>query len=576
MGLKDLFRPRWKHSDLSKRLDAVKRLEDRKKLSDIAKNDNNFEVRIAAVEKSSDQKMLSDIAKNDNNFEVRITAIKKISDQKLLSEIAKNDKECKVRETAVEKLEDQSMLAGIARMDEDRNVRNTAMEKLTDQKVLADILKKEKVGFIRKKILEKLNTSEWHDLFIDIIENDFDPEVRKVAFHKLDSKEQPQFGKFVFKEEIESLLKILKNDKGYRVMGGDDPIESAIEELSEKGKFVVSLIIDSIHDYKGYPLCSIIEVLGKIGDKRAVEPLINSLKDENARVREGAVEALGKIKDKRAIEPLIHSLKDENANVREVAVEALGKMYDKRAVEPLIHSLKDENTYVRERAVEALGKIKDKRAVEPLMTIALEDEIKDIREKARLVINKIDWREFARLKLLIEEQAIEVDPQKKHIYDLMHSNKEYNEENPITLRNRNAIIYYHRGSNYEYGMGWILEIPTQSRIRDERQIRINPDENPDKFVFDALNELPNWIVGTTPDRKLFELMKSDWVFDYNNPIFIENLAYVFYDQKTNEWFLRIPIGEAEKNVNLSKSGLITQDIHKTILDYIAAFGLGVG
>jgi len=51
--------------------------------------------------------------------------------------------------------------------------------------------------------------------------------------------------------------------------------------------------------------------LGKIGDSRAVEPLIWALRDKNEPVRRCAAEALGKIKDDRAVEPLIRALKEQ-------------------------------------------------------------------------------------------------------------------------------------------------------------------------------------------------------------------------------------------------------------------------
>ena len=53
-----------------------------------------------------------------------------------------------------------------------------------------------------------------------------------------------------------------------------------------------------------------------VGDERAVEPLIEVLKDEDGHIRSGAAWALGKIRDKRAEEPLVEALKDENEGVR--------------------------------------------------------------------------------------------------------------------------------------------------------------------------------------------------------------------------------------------------------------------
>ena len=53
-------------------------------------------------------------------------------------------------------------------------------------------------------------------------------------------------------------------------------------------------------------------------------------------------------------------------DVREQAAFGLGQMRDKRAVQPLIAALKDEDADVREKAVFALGQLRDPAAVEGL------------------------------------------------------------------------------------------------------------------------------------------------------------------------------------------------------------------
>jgi len=120
--------------------------------------------------------------------------------------------------------------------------------------------------------------------------------------------------------------------------------------------------------------------LGRIGDVKAVEPLITALKskDEDQTVRLLATRALGKITDVRAIDPLIEALSDENEEIRMMAAEALGKLGDAQAVEPLVEALQDEDKYVREYAVGALGEIGDIKAVEPLID-ALTDVIPEVR-----------------------------------------------------------------------------------------------------------------------------------------------------------------------------------------------------
>ena len=64
-------------------------------------------------------------------------------------------------------------------------------------------------------------------------------------------------------------------------------------------------------------------------DRRATESLIAVLKDdENWRVRNSAAQALGKIGDPRALRPLIAALKDESGYVRQSAVRAAGQMQE--------------------------------------------------------------------------------------------------------------------------------------------------------------------------------------------------------------------------------------------------------
>ena len=68
------------------------------------------------------------------------------------------------------------------------------------------------------------------------------------------------------------------------------------------------------------------KALGKIGDGRAVEPLIKALGGEDRRGRSAVAEALGAIGDTRAVEPLIGLLEDEDKWVRKYAKESLKKL----------------------------------------------------------------------------------------------------------------------------------------------------------------------------------------------------------------------------------------------------------
>ena len=105
-----------------------------------------------------------------------------------------------------------------------------------------------------------------------------------------------------------------------------------------------------------------IEDISRLKSLRDVDRLISALGDEyNAHkfVREAAAHALGKIGDERAAEPLINALEDEKEDVRWTAAEALGEIGDVRAVEPLMRAFRDGDDIMRSDAEYALGKIAD-------------------------------------------------------------------------------------------------------------------------------------------------------------------------------------------------------------------------
>jgi HEAT repeat protein len=96
--------------------------------------------------------------------------------------------------------------------------------------------------------------------------------------------------------------------------------------------------------------------LGKIGDTRAVKPLIRAFQDRDD-IREAAAVALGKIGHPSAVEPLSALLNDTSWDVRGSAAKALGQIGDAQAVEPLIKALKENRTTERWFIVTALEAI---------------------------------------------------------------------------------------------------------------------------------------------------------------------------------------------------------------------------
>lgn len=97
--------------------------------------------------------------------------------------------------------------------------------------------------------------------------------------------------------------------------------------------------------------------LGRSGNARVIELVIQALEDKDLTVRLNATIALGYIRDAKAARPLIETLNDVHADVRAIAAWALGEIGDGRAVEMLAKALNDKEANVRKSAAEALGRI---------------------------------------------------------------------------------------------------------------------------------------------------------------------------------------------------------------------------
>lgn len=171
----------------------------------------------------------------------------------------------------------------------------------------------------------------------------------------------------------------------------------AWDKLVELGKPSVEPLIQALKDKNWYVRVAAVEALGKIGDARATEPLIQAWMDDEYEssssscsrlpmqweISKKAAEALGKIGEP-AVVPLIHALKYRKSDSALEVLKTLGKI----SVEPLIQALKDEHRVVRKSAAVVLGEIGDKRVVEPLMQ-ALKDNNYEVREAAAMVLGKI-------------------------------------------------------------------------------------------------------------------------------------------------------------------------------------------
>lgn len=92
-------------------------------------------------------------------------------------------------------------------------------------------------------------------------------------------------------------------------------------------------------------------------DSAELDELAKELQSEDEQVLLGAIDRLGIIEDPKATIILVECLKHPRYMVRIHAAAQLGERKDKKAVDPLIESLDDESIFVRQTAAGALENI---------------------------------------------------------------------------------------------------------------------------------------------------------------------------------------------------------------------------
>jgi len=213
-------------------------------------------------------------------------------------------------------------------------------------------------------------------------------------------------------DAIKALISFLseKDDRGWRVI-------LAISRIGEGRESAIKLLLEALKNpelRKNAERCLSLMVDPRIKRPKVVDVLIEALEDENEIVRIKAAELLGEIGDRKAIKPLIDALRDKA--VREKAAWALtfmGKRCVKDvlkilksdpemrgvaknilvrigvdAVDGLISVLDSELWFVRKNAVEALGEIGDRKALPHLIRL-MEDEDVEVRRAARRAIESL-------------------------------------------------------------------------------------------------------------------------------------------------------------------------------------------
>ncbi len=175
---------------------------------------------------------------------------------------------------------------------------------------------------------------------------------------------------------------------------------------NQKNTDVVSSLLYCLNNkdehYKVRLACA--DALGRIGDRFAVAPLIDVVKDEDEKsvyLRESAASALGLLGDARALDPLVSILEtkqgilDKFTFLKERAIEALIKMGfadNERVYKALKNSLSDESPQVRINAIEALMESDNPKAYETIKKCLDEDSDEEVKKNALIALYNMSDR----------------------------------------------------------------------------------------------------------------------------------------------------------------------------------------
>jgi HEAT repeat protein len=173
-------------------------------------------------------------------------------------------------------------------------------------------------------------------------------------------------------------------------------VKHAFDALARiRGKTVVEFLCgrDALASRDFFVALSAAEALGSIGDRRAVDPLMEVVDSKTVKIEvQGAcLQALASCGkgDAAAEDALFRYAEAKGDTVRANALEALGRLGADDAVKVLAKHLKDEkNTRCRGAAATGLGRTGRKDAI-PYLQAALDDEALTVRECVRSALSSL-------------------------------------------------------------------------------------------------------------------------------------------------------------------------------------------
>lgn len=178
-------------------------------------------------------------------------------------------------------------------------------------------------------------------------------------------------------------------------------------KLLVKSARQTDVFLDALGDVdRGIQLLAV-QASSALGDRRATMPLVEISQQATGAIWRNAVTGLGKLGDTRALAPLLDLLKtvQEDAQKRNV-ISALGQLGDSRALTTITKDVYSGTPSIRVQSIIALGALRDRSTFELLRDLA-HDPVPDIRAAAARALGMLgDPRAVPVLRLLLGDRAL--------------------------------------------------------------------------------------------------------------------------------------------------------------------------
>ncbi len=181
--------------------------------------------------------------------------------------------------------------------------------------------------------------------------------------------------------------------------------EPAEEELVRRGEEAVPYLVGKLGTRDARERHTLERVLKRIKGP-AVEPLIEALKTDDLYAIRLGIRILGLIGDKRALPPLLEFSSHPDWRVRSVVAFSLGKIGEKKGILGLISALKDSVDLVRKSAAVGLGELNDRRAI-PHLLKGLSDPFYGVRYAAAGALVRLGGPAVDSLYAILQEPQAE-------------------------------------------------------------------------------------------------------------------------------------------------------------------------